>query len=194
MDDLKLDCFDGFTIRFIRSKVYKLTGKRGFTKSDYPDLIQNFACDLIQRSKHFDPTTANWEAFVVVVCENCFATILEHRRAERRSHAREAGSLNRLVKDTEGDQVEVGSTIPDSQHARRTFQHRRAHEDACDLALDTTDMLKMLLPPLRDLCKQLKRVAVSEIARETGVSRPELYRRISRIRRCFERSGMRDYL
>lgn len=71
-----LDCFDEFTIRFIRSKVRQLIGRAGLTEADRDDLLQEFALDLIQRRQQFDPRFGTWEAFVVVVCENRLATIL----------------------------------------------------------------------------------------------------------------------
>ncbi len=189
-----LDCFDAFTARFIRGKVRQLIGRAGFKESDRPDLLQEFAIDLIQRRAHFDPEAANWEAFVVVVCENRCATILEHHQAEMRSHEREGGSLNSPTKAPEGKRTDDGATIPESQQGLRTGQYHRPHEDVSGLAQDVAHVLKQLPPRLRELCDRLKQDSVSDVARETGVSRTELYRRIDRIRQRFEEAGIRGYL
>ncbi len=189
-----LDCFDEFTSRFIRGKVRQLIGVAGFTESDRPDLIQEFALDLIQRRRKFNPQTANWEAFVVVVCENRFATILEHRRAGMRSRSREAGSLNRAVKNGTGRRIDIGDTIADSQQELRTGQRRRPHEEASDLARDVADMLEQLPPQLRDICERMKHESKASVARNLGMSQGAFYDALARIRSRFEKAGMRDYL
>ena len=189
-----LENFDDFTSRFIRSKVQKLIGRAGFTESDRPDLIQKFAFDLIQRRKNFDPNTATWEAFVVVVCENCYATILEHRNAEMRSHQREAGSLNRPIKDADGNRTDFGSTTPDSQQARRTGQHRRSAEETWDLAQDVADVLDKMPPTMRKVCEIAMHESKAAAARELGISQGALYEILGRILTRFENAGLRDYL
>lgn len=189
-----LDSFDAFTARFIRSKVNKLIGRAGFTKSDRPDLLQEFALDLLQRRKNFDPDTATWEAFVVVVCENCYATILEHRQAEMRSHSREAGSLNRPIKDADGKRADFGSTIPDSQQAQRTGRPCRSQEEAWELAQDMADVLDEMPPMMRKVCEIVMRESKAAAARELGISQGALYDILDRILTRFEKAGLRDYL
>lgn len=189
-----LGCFDEFTSRFIRGKVRQLIGRAGLTEADRPDLIQEFALDLIERSKKFDPGTGSWEAFVVVVCENRFATILEHRRAEKRSRSREAGSLNRPGKHTDGSRGDCGDTVADGQHELRTGQRRRPHEEASDLAGDVAHMLDQLPSRLRDICERMKRDSKASVARELGMSQGAFYDVLARIRSRFEKARMRDYL
>ena len=75
------------------------------TATDRENLIQEFVLDVPERRKHFDPRSGTWETFVVVVCENCLATILERRQAEMRSRAREEGSLDRPIQDGEGSRT-----------------------------------------------------------------------------------------
>lgn len=131
---------------------------------------------------------------MVVVCENRFATILAHRWAAMRSPTREGGSLNRPHRDADGNSIDAGSLVPASQHDLRTGQHHRTHEEMFDLAYDVVHAAEQLPPQLRELCERLMYGSVSDVARETGVSRPEVYRRIGLIRRRFERAGLRDYL
>ena len=189
-----LDCFDAFTAKFIRSKVRKLIGRAGFNRSDYESLIQDFAVNLVRRKTNFDPTKATWQGFVVVVCENHFASILEHRQAEMRSREREAGSLNRPVKDAEGSQTDFGSTIPDSQQARRTGQHRRSEEEAWDLAQDMAAVLDQMPPMMRKVCEIVMRDSKAAAARELGISQGALYEILGRVLTRFENANLRDYL
>lgn len=189
-----LDCFDEFTARFIRSKVRQLIGRAGFREADHHDLLQDFALDLLQRRKKFNSEAANWEAFVVVVCENRYATILEHHQAEMRSHEREAGSLNRPIKDAEGNRTEVGATVSDSQQARRTGQYPRSHEEVWDLAQDVADVLDQMPPRMRRVCGILMRDSKAAAARELGISQGALYEILGRILTRFEKAGLRDHL
>jgi RNA polymerase sigma factor (sigma-70 family) len=189
-----LDCFDEFTSRFIRSKVRQLIGRARFQEADRHDLLQEFALNLLQRRKHFNPDTATWQAFVVVICENCYATILEHRRAEMRSHEREAGSLNRPITDAEGNRAEFSSAIPDSQQARRTGQYRRSHEEVWDLAHDLADVVSQMPPTMRKVVELVMRSSKAAAARELGISQGALYEILGRILTRFEKAGLRDYL
>lgn len=190
-----LSCFDEFTSRFIRAKVRQLLGRAGFTESDRPGLTQQFAADIIKRRKDFNPKTASWEAFVVVVCENCFATILEHRRAEMRSHKREDGSLNRPIRDGEGNRTEFGATISEAQPGRRTGRYPRPHEEAFDLVKDVASVLEQLPPRPREICERLKAgEPKSSIARDLGMSQGAFYGLLKRILARFEKASLRDYL
>jgi len=190
-----LDCFDEFTVRFIHSKVRRLIGRAGFTEADRADLLQQFALHLLQRRKRFDPRTATWEAFVVVVCENCLATILQHRQAEMRSRRHEAGSLDRPVDDGQGGQTPMGATICQTQPGRRTGRYPRPHQEATDLAEDTASVTARLPGRLREICGRLKAgEPKSAIARRLGISQGAFYGLLRQIREHFERAGLRDYL
>lgn len=191
---VRLSCFDEFTARFIRAKVRQLIRRAGFSRSDYDPLVQDFAVNLVRRKAKFDPTRATWQGFVVVVCENHFASILEHRHAEMRSQEREAGSLNRPVKDAEGNQTDFGSTIPDSQQARRTGQHRRSGEEAWDLAQDVAGVLDQMPPMMRKVCEIVMRDSKAAAARELGISQGALYEILGRVLTRFENANLRDYL
>lgn len=109
-----LDAIDPFASRFIRGKVRQLIGQAGFTRQDRDDLLQEFAIDLLRRKRHFDPAAASWEAFVIVVCENRYAALIQHRRRSMRDPRRLDGSLDQRVED-EGRSVAFADTLPESQ-------------------------------------------------------------------------------
>ncbi len=189
-----LDCFDEFTAKFIRSKVRQLIGRAGFNEADRQDLTADFVLDLLQRRKNFDAVTATWQAFVIVVCENRFVTILEHRKAEMRSHKREAGSLNRPIKDGEGKEKPLGATLAEPQGAKHTGQDRRSDEDSWELSHDLAAVFKTLTPQLRQLAEALMSDSKSAAGRDLGYSQGKLYERLGRLRARFEKAGLRDYM
>lgn len=192
---LELDCFDEFTSRFIRGKARQLIGVAGLTESDCPDLIQEFAFELIKRRKKFDPGRAPWAAFVVVVCENCVANILDRRRAEMRSPSRDAGSLNRPVRDDMSRKTDIGNTIAESQQELRTGQRRRPREEMSEMSQDVAHALNYLSPLEREACKRLMEAnCKSSVARDLGISQGALYDLLERIRKRFEKMGLREYL
>lgn len=189
-----LDSIDPFASRFIRGKVRQLVELPGFHKGDREDLFHDFALDLLQRRRAFDPASGSWEAFVIVVCENRFAALLDHRKAKKRTDQCEGRSLNESVHDDEGRCVEVGDSVPESQSDRRTRIRRRSAVEASELFLDMADVIASLPPQLRDLCSMLKQGSVKSAAQAMGVSRPTIYARIRILRRLFENAGLRDYL
>lgn len=194
-DNQLLDCFDQFTTGFIRSKVRQLVGRAGFTAADREDLFQQLALDLLQRRKKFNPQAGTWKAFVVVVCENCLATILEHRRAEMRSPEREAGSLNRRVRDSEGNYTELGETLPDTLPGRRTGYYRRSAAETVDLVEDVRSVTARLPQRLREICRRLQAGETKlAIARRLGIPQGAFYVLLRQIATHFERAGLRDYL
>jgi RNA polymerase sigma-70 factor, ECF subfamily len=181
---------DEFANRFIHSKVRKLVGRAGLTKSDREDLFQDFALDLIQRRQKFDPNSGNWEAFVVVVCENCYATILKRRLAQMRSHKREVGSLNQAI---DGKPTELGALISESQQARRTGRYCSPHKETLDLALDMAEVLREMTPRMLKVCELLMRGSKAEAKRELGIPQGVLYEILDRVSLRLEKAGLRDY-
>lgn len=189
-----LDCFDEFTARLIRAKARQLIRRAGFTESDRHDLVQEFSLNLLRRMGRFDPDAASWETFVVLVCENYCATILQHRNAQKRSPARESASLNRPIADVDGQTCDAGAMLPESQHGYRCGRDPRTHEEESDIVQDIADTVGRLSPQLRETCERLKRGSTAQTARDMGVPTKHLYARKKVIRQRFERANLQEYL
>jgi RNA polymerase sigma-70 factor (ECF subfamily) len=190
-----LQTFGEFAFRFMCKKVNVLIQRHGFPKSERLDLLQEFACNLLAREANFDPAVASWEAFVVVVCENHAATLLEHRRAKKRTRKREDGSLNRRIKDSEGRWTEMGATLCACQHAVSIGRHQRSHEEEFGLVEDMARVLEDMPPRMRNLCEEMRSgKSKAAAAREEKVSQGSLYEYRDRILARFEKAGLRGYL
>ena len=189
-----LDEFGVFAFRFICKKVDLLVRRYGFPRSEREALMQDFACNLQARRAKFDPAIATWEAFVVVVCENHFATLLEHRSAEMRSRDRESGSLNDQIRDAEGRWTELGATISETQRSRHTGRIYRSNEEQWELQQDVANVLANMPPRMRKVCEMIMTGPKTAAAGELKISQWALYEMLERILVRFEKAGLRDYL
>ena len=171
-----------------------MIGRAGLTESDREDLVQEFVLDHLRRRHLYDSHAAPWEAFVLVLCQNCAARILEHRQALKRTWRREAGSLNRPVVTRDGGSTEYGETLSQSQLALRTGQHRRSEEEAWNLAHDLRQVFDQMPPTMRKVCPLLMRHTKAQTADKLGISQGALYEILSRVLVRFEKAGLRDYL
>lgn len=187
------DAIDPWASRYIRGKVRQMIRYQGFSRQEREDLYHDFAADLLQRQPNFDPSVATWEAFVVVVCENCFANILAHRNAVMRSEQSEDGSLDTPVV-VEERVLPFGATLPDSQRSAHTRRTPRPADEASELHLDVAAMIAALPPCLRELCELLKHQSLGDAARAVGRHRSTVHDAIRKLRTLFEAAGFRDYL
>jgi RNA polymerase sigma factor (sigma-70 family) len=184
---------DEFTLPFIRGKLQKLLGRAARNDSEAEDLVQDFLVNLLARARRFDPARGNWQAFVVVTCQNHFSNIVEYRTAQMRARGREAGSLNvRLCADESPD---IGSTLADSQHDIRTGRRTRSREESLDLGEDVAAVVSTFPPRLRELCQRLMSgMSKAAAAKAIGMSQASFYEVLGRIRARFEKAGLRGYL
>ena len=180
---------DAYAAEAVRFKAGQLVGKAGFTESDREDLQQELALDLVRRSRKYDPNKAKRSTFTACVVEHRAASILAERMGRTRDVRREGPSLNEMITDAEGNQVERIATI-DAQVNRQG----RSPEELHLLALDVQTVLDTLPRRLRTLAERLKTETISEIARRAGVSRKQVYLAVWEIRRRFEAAGLRAYL
>lgn len=168
---------DRFARGIIRRKVRLLIGRAGFTAQDREDLEQDLVLRLLQSLDLFDPEQAHPNVFITTVIERAVAMILRERRAKKRDSG-VVHSLDRIK--------EASSTEP--------ADPRRGDEEASDLASDLVEVLARLPEELRILAERLKSQSLSQAARDLGVPRTTLQRRVQRLRQCFEDADLRIYL
>ena len=181
--------FDAYAAEVIRFKARQLVGKAGFTKSDREDLEQELALDFLRRSRNFNPDKAKRSTFTTCVVAHHVATILEGRHAPTRDVRREGPSLDAMIADDGGNQVER-ITIMDA----RANHRGRSPEELHPLKLDVQSVIETLPPRLREIAEGLKTQSVTEIAQRNGMSRRHMHRLVQRIRQHFDEAGLRGYL
>ena len=186
---------DPYAVEIIRFKARQLVGQAGFTASDRDDLEQELILDLLRRLPKYDPSRAKRNTFIARVVEHKIATLIEAQTAHKRDYRRCPCSLNeRFEEEEEGRSVERAETLDQEDYLLRIGVEPGAAEELRGLALDVATVVETLPPELRDLCRRLEQETVSEISRDTGVSRATLYESITRLREIFEDAGLKDYL
>jgi len=182
----------GFARSIIRRKARQLACRSGFTRSDRDDIEQDLTQKLIPADGGVRPRRGPLE----VVRHH------GHRAADGHPGAGPAGgqagpppgdaTLHVLIDGDDGP-LEFTQTIASDEHLNRTGRWRRSDAERAELALDTATVLAALPEDLRDLAVRLMDASPSQVARDLGVPRSTLQRRMERLRRHFEDAGLRDY-
>jgi len=181
-----------YAAKEIKMAATRLVGHEGFTESDCEDIEQDLALDLLRRMPKYDPARSSHEAFVSGILRNSVRMLIAARKASNRDYRRRACSLNELVPNGEGGNVQFVETLSrdaDSRHARS-----RTEYECADLRIDIAQVLEALPPKLRWLCEELKQKTLSQVSKESGLPRSTLYDDIAKIRAQFNRAGLQDYL
>jgi RNA polymerase sigma factor (sigma-70 family) len=169
---------DRFCWGIIRRKARQMVGHAGIKEQDHEDLVQELMLRLLRSLRLFDAAQADRKSFVTAVVERNAAKILRDRRAKKRDGGR-IESLDVLLETLDEEPPDLAV----DDHAA----------EQADLAIDMADLLARLPAELRDLAERLQRQTLSQAAREIGVARSTLQRRVARLRRHFEDAGLRNY-
>jgi RNA polymerase sigma-70 factor (ECF subfamily) len=130
--------------------------------------------DLMRRLPHFDPARgAQRSTFIARIVDHCVATLIESQKAGMRDYRQRAISID--AEPAEFDELTVDG------------------EEQLGRKLDLTKVLREMSENDRALCKRLMHQTVSQIARETSTPRTTIHDARARIRRRFERAGLREY-
>ncbi len=159
---------DPIAQNIIRRKARKLMRRGGFSSSDLPDLEQDLSLHLLQRMSAFDPRRGDWAVFVTVVITSWGAKLLRTRFAAKRDYRRNRPLLTASQSCQPGDDLEQ-----------------------LELLLDVQQALQRLPGDLRPIAERLQHITIAELACALGVPRTTLYEQIKRIRRRFQRMGLK---
>lgn len=172
----------------IKKKARSLVGKNGFTDSDQEDIQQELWLHLLRRQNRYDPGRGKEITFIAWVIDNRIRTIIEHRKAGKRSCDAAVQSLDDQVgPQTDMERHEV---IDRETYLQATGQISRPQAELQDLKLDVASAISFLPPGLRTTCFLLMRYTITEASRRTGIPRTTLNDRRCQIRRIFEERGL----
>ena len=87
----------------------------------------------------------------------------------------------------------MAQVLDSDTHGARTGSHSLAPDCQSDLVDDVAGALADLPEDLRDLCQRLKESSITQIAKDMGIARASLYRRMEKIRAHFAATGLHEY-
>ncbi|MCX5682319.1 MAG: sigma-70 family RNA polymerase sigma factor [Planctomycetota bacterium] len=185
----KYDGIEQDAVLLIRSKATQLVGQHGFTASDREDIEQELMLDLFQHLPRFNPKRARRKTFINRVVCHTVVRLIRRQDAGRRDHRRNDNSLNEDARLPDGQTTGGANTL-----------NEEANQPGCtDLAgdllvLDVQAVIALLPEYLRDMAVRLRTQTAAQAAREMGVARSTVYKRILELRQFFGKAGLRDYL
>jgi DNA-directed RNA polymerase specialized sigma24 family protein len=153
---------DDTTAHLIRKKAGLVAHVLGLPRADVPDVEQDIAAHVWPRLAVHDPARLDRGAFVRMLVAHAAATsIRDQRRRVRKAPA----SLDAVLASGQFDEPVDARTPGD-----------------VGLALDVDAILAALPRRLRRVADALKTNSVAATARNLGLSRAEVYRRMSELR------------
>jgi DNA-directed RNA polymerase specialized sigma24 family protein len=170
VSDHPVDPFDPVLAALIRSKAAKLAKLARDPAIDRDDLVQQLLLVLLEHRRKYDPARGSPIGFGYKLVQNATASLLRALRAEKR--------------------VPGGAAGP----AHEVADYREPDEDLRDLILDTRAATNGLSLDEQGVASLLSRLAVTEVARESDVSRATVYNRRRTIRQQFENAGLAIHL
>ena len=186
---------DPYAVKLIQYKARQLVGNYGFVEADREDIEQDLTLDLLQRLPNFDPSRASARTFISRLVDHGVARLIERRQAQMRDYRRCTSSLNDLIEDSEGEQVERGDLVDQDTYLRSTGQPAMSLPDEVALHVDLERFLALLPPELADLYGRLAAgQTMTDISRETGLCRDTLHERRRKLASLAESAGLRVYV
>ncbi len=141
---------------------------------DTDDIIQELKLSLLMASASFDPQKGSPAAFAGVV------------------YARFAGRINR--RRSRVKRLGLSNSHEKLRSEEATKTRALAHETDGDLRIDMKLAMANLPADLLPIAGLLMVATVAEVARQRGIARSTLVRRLEALRRHFEKAGFRIYL
>lgn len=166
------------TPKQIRLKSWQLTKHLVFCESDQEDIEQELQLHVMQRLPKYNPARGKLSTFVARIIRNKITSMLRFRTAQRRDYRRNGAWPDGALDDP------------------AQIKHRQGHSDIeqASLKLDVTQALQSLPPEVRQVAEALKHKSRTTVAREFKLSRAQMARIMSLIRRRFESENLQEYL
>jgi RNA polymerase sigma factor (sigma-70 family) len=173
---------EAFALRLIRRKVRRLARCPGFTAADRDDLEQELMLKVWEARNRYDSRRSHPHAFVATVVERAAATLVRDRKAVKRG--------NHLVHCSFGTDAVCDSGQEHLAVADGDIASTPSRETQIDLAHDVAELISRLPRELREVAELLSSRSKRGIARQLGISRSALDRRLEQLRAHFVAGGV----
>lgn len=159
------------------------------SKDDPEDLLQECLTHwLFVKSRRVFENDTQKRAFLRRVVKNKLMDLVREAGTHKRRTIQESVSLNAPI-DEEG-----AFSLLDQLSEDAASQIDAA--EGAELKMDLASALEKLTPRQKELCRLMleEGLSVNEASKRFKTYRSEIYREVERIRRIFEREGLRAYL
>jgi len=187
----RYDGINEYAIKIIRYKAKKLVGYYGFTVSDMEDIEQEMILDLLQRLSKFDPSRAKQNTFIAKVVEHKVVNLIEAQKAGVRDYRLYSHSLNDVVKDEDGKQIQKIETVSRDEYFFSIGKYACSQEELDALSIDIKRIISTLPENYRILCDRLQKENVSEVSQNTGIPRGAIYDLINKLKSILTDAGIK---
>jgi RNA polymerase sigma factor (sigma-70 family) len=168
---------DCYATWYIRRKAKELAGKYGFDDAQLEDIGQELALHLLRQWSLFESAKGGMTTFIQNVVDGMVCQLLRDQRRFKRDYRTE------MSLSDAGAAAEYG--LLDGARGQAELS---VHEHM-ELQTDCADILAQLPDDLREIAERLKDQCPLEIARELGIPKTTLMRRIAELREHFKAAG-----
>ena len=158
-----------FVNQEIGRRARRMSIQRVFRGEDPEDLGQDLTTHVLEQFPHFDKSRGRPTTFIKTIIQNKVVSMVRYRTAKKRSAT--------FVAVPEGFLTSLA-----------------AEEEAIDLVIDTRAVTSTLDSSLQTLCDQVPDTSVSQIARESSVSRHRVTAQAGTVREVFVDKGLAVYV
>lgn len=184
--------FDEYEITTIRVKAKNLIGKAGFTKDDLEDIQQEIILDILQRLPGYDPAKSSRRTFINDIADNKIARLIEERNADKRDYHSTPESLDAVNDDGDRTWESRINSVTNEDFPWNVWSGL-SDFDRLELREDIIPVLKKLPPKLQDICIRLMQNSICGVSIETGIPKTTLLDHMKKIRKHFEKSGLKNF-
>jgi len=191
--------------RLVRSDQAGFPNQRaGLTRSDIPDLEHEMLIQIHIKRGLFDPSHhsgASFKNFVGFALDKFAENLLRDRKRLKRGGRSESVFLDKEIESEEGDTAFIGEMITDEYWPHQPgptpgmTRTLGARQPESSLRLDTNRLLGRLNSRQREIGRRIMEGhEMTEIGPILGISRAQLYREITEMRKTLYAEGLRDYM
>jgi hypothetical protein len=187
---------DTFTIKTIRTKARELIRKRHFLAYDQEDIEQELIMHLLTRLPLADITGQQLKAGIIKkLVDEKAAKLIRSAIAQKRGRNCTLCSIDDPIGSSPEGNLYL-DIIPENSTFFEAAYFSVDTQAECKIDVDRALQNMPITDgcmPLSELCELLKKMTITEIHEEKGVSRPALYRSISKIRQAFLENNLKIY-
>ncbi|RIK77251.1 MAG: hypothetical protein DCC68_17695 [Planctomycetota bacterium] len=187
--DLGRELSTGPLANHIRRKATQLAYRREFGDMGRDDIEQEIRLYILAKADKYDPASGCWEAFARGLVKRFVATLVRRQSAAKGGRLIPHASLNADVQTDEGP-IEAARLVGQWHRDAVRGLERLSLEEQRLLAADVDAVIASLTPEDRDLCERLKAQSLTDAARDLGISRTTLRRRLTDLRERFAAAGL----